>query len=133
MGIFSFNKIKSFETVTLYTCGMRHVSEHEIVSKDGKAEVSLYAVEHSGGEKKLRLIKRAVCDEAAALKILNDCRLLSWDGFYGSHPKGVLDGTMFRMNAKVNGGREIYASGSQNFPRHFWDLSDWLNNVLSGE
>lgn len=131
MGIFYCRKIKSFETVTLYTCGMRHVSEHEIVMKDGKAEASLYAACHSEDGKERRLIKRAVCDEETVLKILNKCRLLSWDGFYGSHPRGVLDGTMFRMSAKVNGGREIHASGSQNFPRHFWDLSDWLNDVLS--
>ena len=132
MGIFGFNKIKSFETVTLYTCGMRHVSEHEIVMKDGKAEVSRYAIGHSEDGKERRLIKRAVCDEETVLKILNKCRLLSWDGFYGSHPRGVLDGTMFDLKAKVNGGREIHASGSQNFPRHYRDLADWLYRCLSG-
>ena len=132
MGIFRFNKIKSFETVTLYTCGMRHVCEYEIVMKDGVAEVSRYSTRYSGEKKERILEKRTECDEETVLKLLNKCRLLSWDGFYGPHPRGVLDGTMFDLKAKVNGGREIHASGSQNFPRRYRELADWLYRCLSG-
>ena len=116
-------RINSFEVVTLHTSGMRHISEREIVMKDGAAEVSMYGIGH-GHERILQ--KRAVCSEKEALKLLNDCKLLSWDGFYGKHPKGIKDGTMFRLKATVNGGVTISANGSQNFPRHYRDFTDGL-------
>lgn len=123
-------RIDSFEVVTLHTSGMRHVSEHEIVMKDGAAEVSLYGIGH-GYERILQ--KRAVCSKEEALKLLNDCRITSWDGFHGKHPKGVLDGTMFRFKATVNGGVTISADGSQNFPRHYRDFTDGLYEILNKE
>ena len=39
-----FVKIKSFETVTLHTSGMRHVTDYEIVNRGDEAEISQYAV-----------------------------------------------------------------------------------------
>ena len=125
--------IESFEIVALHTSGMRHVTDYEIVTKEGKAEVSPYAVGYRDGEEERHLEKRAVCEEAAALKLLNECRLLSWDGFRGPHPKGVEDGTMFTFKATVNGGKEIRAAGSQNFPRHYRDFTNGLYKILNGE
>ncbi len=128
-----FGKIKSFETVTLHTSGMRHVADYEIVMKDGGAEVSQYAVGYVEGEEVRRLTKRAVCSADRALKLLNKCRLLSWDGFHGNRPKGLKDGTNFILKAKVNGDREIYATGSQRFPAHYRDFKDGLAKILSGQ
>lgn len=122
--------IVSFEIVTLHTSGMRHVTEYEIVQKDGQAEVSQYAIRFSKEEDRRLLEKRAVCSIADILKLLNDCRLLSWDGFNGPHPKNVLDGTMFTLKAVVNGDRKIFAEGSQNFPRHYRDFTDGLYEIL---
>ena len=127
----SGGKITSFETVTLHTSGMRFVSETEIVMKDGQAEVSEYGIRYQDGQTVRVLERRAVCGEAEALALLNGCRLLSWDGFFGPHPKGVLDGTMFNLTATVNGGRRIYASGSQNFPRRYRDFTDGLRKILN--
>ena len=56
--------------------------------------------------------------------------MLSWDGFRGEHPKGVLDGTMFRMEATVNGGRRIRADGSQNFPKGYRELDAGIDEIL---
>ena len=126
----SFGKIVSFEIVTLHTSGMRHVTDYELLMKDGKAEVSVYGIRYSDGEKQRVLQKRAVCGEEEILRLLNRCKFLSWDGFYGPHPKGVLDGTMFRLEATVNGGRKIRADGSQNFPRHYRDFTDGLYEIL---
>ena len=130
MGLIIFNKIKSFEIVTLHTSGMRFVCEHEIVMKDGKAEVSLYNVGFDNGQKERYLRERVICEEKTILKLLNDCRVISWNGFYGSHPKGVLDGMMFKFDATVNGDNTIHASGSENFPNHFRDFTDGLYNIL---
>ena len=129
MGLF-LKKIESFEIVTLHTSGMRFVCDHEIVMKDGKAEVSLYNVGFDNGQKIRYLRERTLCEEKTVLKLLNDCKVLSWNGFYGSHPRGVLDGMMFKFNATVNGDKTIYASGSQNFPRHFRDFTDGLYDIL---
>ncbi len=128
-----FTEIVSFEIVTLHTSGMRYVCEYEIVMKDSKAEVSQYGIRFAQNEKKRILEKRAVCDENKVLKLLNDCRLLSWDGFYGSHPKGILDGTMFSLKATVNGDRKISASGSENFPKHYDELYDGIYDILNGK
>ncbi len=128
--LFAKEEIVSFEIVTLHTSGMRYTGETEIVMKDGKAEVSQYGIRYSQDEDRRVLEKRAVCGAEEILKLLNDCKLLSWDGFHGPHPKGVLDGTMFTLNATVNEGRRIYASGSENFPRHYRDFTDGLYNIL---
>ena len=131
MGLFN-NRIESFEIVTLHTSGMRHVCEYEIVMKDCNAEVSLYDLKFSQDKDDRRVLrKRAVCDEEKILKLLNACSLLSWNGFHGKHPKGVLDGTMFNLKASVNGGTQIYADGSQNFPRHYRDFTDALYEILN--
>ena len=126
-------QIVSFDIVTLRTSGMRYTGETEIVMKDGNAEVSQYEIRFSQGEDRRILEKRAVCDRKKVLKLLNDCKLLSWDGFNGPHPKGVLDGTMFRLNAVVNGDKKIYASGSENFPKHYRDFTGGLYEILNSE
>lgn len=125
--------ITSFEIVTLRTSGMRFVCEYEIVMKDAEAEVSEYGIRFSGSEDKRVLERRAVISEQQALKLLNDCRILSWDGFFGSHPRGVKDGIMFSFKAVINDGRIIKADGSQNFPKHYRDFTDGLYEILRQE
>lgn len=124
-------EIVSMQALTLRTSGMRGASEYEIVMKSGNAEVSRYGIRYSNGTDERVLEQRAECGEERMLKLLNDCRLLSWDGFDGPHPKGVLDGTMFRLSASVNGGRRILAQGSQNFPKHYRELTDGLYEILT--
>ena len=122
--------ITSFEIVKLHTIGMRYINDYEIVMKESEAEVSKYGNRYSGPED-IRIPEiQVTCSEKEVLKLLNDCKLLSWDGFYGKHPKGVRDGTMFRLEAVVNGSRKIHASGSQNFPRHYRDFTDGLYRLL---
>ena len=123
-------KIESFEVVTLHTSGMRNITDDEIVYKDGAAEVSSYGLRYTDGKTERVLQRRAVCDAARVLAILNDCKLLSWDGFNGPHPRGVLDGTMFRLDAIVNGGVKIHAEGSQNFPKNYRVLTDGIYEIL---
>ena len=118
-------KASSFDVIKLHTIGMRHEQEDEIVYGDGKAEVSKYEIGH---EKKRTLLKRAVCGADVVLKLLNDCGITAWDGFYGPHPKRIRDGTMFDFKATVNGKR-ISAHGSQNFPPHYRDFRDGLYDI----
>ncbi len=125
--------ISSFEIVTLRETGMRGANEREIVMKDGMAEVSAYGMRYENDRDERVLISRAVCSECDILQVLNDCKILSWNGFNGPHPKGVLDGIMFRFDGVVNGGTKIHASGSQNFPKHYREFTDALYNILHGK
>lgn len=125
--------ITSFERVTLRLSGMRSVTEYELVRKDGRAEVSQYGVRFSQKEDRRVLERRALCDEDTVLTLLNDCALLSWDGFNGPHPKGVLDGTMFTLKAVVNGDKTISAQGSENFPQHYREFIDGLCMILKNQ
>lgn len=127
-----FGNIKSFETVTLHTSGMRHVTDYEIVMKDDNAEVSQYAVGYRDGEELRWLQKRAVISAKRALKLMNKCHLLLWDGFHGKRPKGIKDGTNFILKATVNEGEKIYATGSQRFPPHYRDFTGGLYEILRG-
>lgn len=124
-------KIESFEIVTLRLSGMRFTTEYEIVMKGKDAEVVEYAIRYNKNEDKRVPERQTVCSADKILKLLNDCELVSWDGFHGKHPKGVKDGIMFSLQATVNGDRKIRAEGSENFPKHFRELRDGLHAILS--
>ena len=123
-------RIAFFENVLLRLSGSE---EYEIAMADGKAVVSKYGIQYVDGEDFRVLEERAACSEERILELLNACHMLSWDGFSGKHPKGVLDGTMFRLEASVNGGRTVRADGSQNFPKHFRDFTGGLHAILRDE
>ena len=124
-------KITSFEVVTLHLSGMRYETEYEIVYKDGGAEITEYSIRYAQGEKQRTAERRADCSAEEVLSLLSACKILSWDGFYGRHPRNVKDGTMFTLTAIVNDGRKIYAHGSQNFPRNYWKFTDGLKALLN--
>ena len=131
--IFSRDTVVSFELVKLRTSGMRFTAEYEIVMKSGAAEVSQYQIRYTQSKDERILDKRASVSEETVLKLLNDCRILSWDGFSGAHPRGVRDGTMFGFEAIVNGGRVIKASGSENFPKCYREFMNGINQILNSE
>ena len=122
-------KIASFEIVTLRLSGMRFTREYEIVMKGKDAEIVEYNIRYGKGEERVPE-RKTVCSTDRVLKLLNDCELVSWDGFAGKHPIGVKDGIMFSLKATVNGDRKISAHGSENFPKHFRELRDGLNAIL---
>ena len=125
------SQIESFEIITLHTSGMRYSADVEIVMKGDAAEVSQYQIRYRYPEDERILEKRVSVSCDTMLKLLNECRLLSWDGFHGKHPRGVRDGTMFSLNAVVNGGKIIRAEGSQNFPKHYRNFTDGLYEMLN--
>ncbi len=126
-------QIGSFNTVTLHESGMRGSTEYEIVMKDDKAEVSFYRIQYSQGKDSRELDKRAVCSKETVIRLLNDCNILSWDGFVGKHPKGVLDGKMFTFVAIVDQNEKIYVHGSEIFPKHYRDLTHGLYEILNDQ
>ena len=123
-------KVTDFEFIRIHLSGMRSQCEYEINRRGPKTEILHYSILYRGGEEVKELENSASCDTDVVLNILNEYGFISWDGFKGPHPKWVKDGTMFRLEASVNGGRIIKASGSENFPKHFKDFLQWMNSKL---
>ena len=124
-------KITSLEIVTLSLSGMRFSTEYEIVMKGKDAEVTEYDLRYEKEKGHIRVPKRKKgCSIDRALKLLNDCEIISWDGFHGAHPKDVKDGIMFSLKATVNGNRNIRAEGSEIFPKHFREFWKGLDAIL---
>ena len=128
----SRKRIETFEIITLHISGMRYTHEYEIVAKGNTAEVVKYSIRYGDGDERRIPQNRAECSIEEVLEIVNRCRLIAWDGFHGKHPKNIKDGTMFTLRAVVNGGRSIYATGSQNFPRHYTELTNWFTHAFGG-
>lgn len=127
------SQIGSFEKITLRMSGMRGSVEYEITVQDSAAEVSLYQIRYCRPKEQRIREKRVSVSCGAVLRLLNDCRLLSWDGFHGDHPRGVRDGTVFSLAAVVNDGKIIKADGSQNFPKHFADFRNGIQEMLNSD
>ena len=126
-------KIYSFNKILLRLSGMRVSEEYELICKNDRAELSLYVFYYTSGEEERRLEKRTETDLESIINLLNDCKVIKWDGFFGKNPPGLLDGTMFRFEAEVNDGMRIYAHGSNNFPKHYRDFIDYLYKLLNKE
>lgn len=128
--MFKKNEVTSFDSILLNISGMRGAIEYEMISGDDRTEISLYQFRYVNKTEERQLYKRAFCDTTVFIGFLNDCGIMRWNGFNGKHPRGVLDGRMFRFCAKVNGGETIRASGSENFPGHFREFESRLNDML---
>ena len=121
--------ITDFQSLNLRLSGMRITEEYELIADGDKTEISYYNMSYSNGSEERVLVKQTTCDTQTVVNALNDFGVMKWNGFYGKHPKGVLDGTMFSLTATVNG-EKLSANGSQNFPKHFHEFEQWLYNVL---
>jgi len=122
--------VTDIESLTLRLSGMRLTEEYEIKSDGDKAEISYYTVSYSNGQDEKVLRKKTVCDTVTVIDALNSFDFTDWNGFHGKHPKGVLDGTMFSLSATLNGGQNLNADGSENFPKHFNEFEHWLYEIL---
>ena len=128
--LFRRQKLTSFEVVTLRLSGMHRLNEYEITREGDVARFVRYdLLLGPDGERRIPRV-RAERPAAEVLAVLDRCGVMRWDGFHGAHPRGVLDGVMFRFAATVNEGRVIAAAGSQHFPPHFHDLRDYIEATL---
>ena len=89
-----------------------------------------YRETYRGGEDELMLESSVPCGVQTMIELMNTCGILWWDGFHGKHPRSVKDGTMFIFKATVNGGQEIFADGSENFPKGYREFVRALNSML---
>lgn len=126
----TLTKLTSFEKITLRVIGMRYDIEYEILNKPPKAVLSLYRISYRDGTNKRVLEKSTVTDTEIMLELFNFCKIISWNGFRGDHPKDVKDGVMFKFQAEVNEGQTVCAEGSENFPQGYREFVSTLNLIL---
>jgi len=124
-------KVTDIEFLNLRISGMRGSEEYEIIVNGGQAEISYYTVRYIDAHDERVLEKRAVCNTQTVIDALNSFNFIRWNGFHGKHPKGVLDGRMFSLTARLNGGQTLSADGSENFPDNFREFERWLNEKLN--
>ena len=122
--------VTELTSLTLRLSGMRVTEEYELLCNGNETQLNYYQMSYSGGAEQKRLMRSAAADTETVLQKLNEYGVSGWNGFHGAHPKGVKDGTMFRLEAVVNGEQRITADGSENFPKRFSDLRRWLEETL---
>lgn len=127
-----FITVESFEKITLTMSGMRSIDEYEIICSGDKVEIAQYLVYYTKDNDR-EAVNKAEYDTAKFISFLNECKIGSWDGFYGKNPRGVKDGYMFRFTAEINGGKVISAEGSNNYPSHFSEFRQGLTRLLYDE
>ena len=128
--LFARRKLGSFDVAVLHLGGMRFLCDCEITREGETAVLIRYDLRFDSGQQRRVPRVRAERPFAEVLDLFNRCGVLGWDGFHGPHPRGVLDGIVFRFTLTAEGKQIVAASGSQNFPRHFHDLRDYIETTL---
>ena len=123
--------VTSAEAMTLTLRGMRGGYVYKFEGESDVTELRRYRETYRSGEDELVLESSVPCDAQTMIELMNTCGILRWNGFHGKHPKNVSDGIMFRFEATVNGGQEIFADGSENFPKGYREFVRALNSMLA--
>ena len=123
--------VTSAETMTLTLRGMRGGYVYKFEGESDVTELRRYRETYRSGEDEFVLESSVPCDAQTMIELMNTCGILRWNGFHGKHPKNVSDGIMFRFEATVNGGQEIFADGSENFPKGYREFVRALNSMLA--
>jgi hypothetical protein len=122
--------VNSLESLELTLTEMRSKDRYEITPVENGFRLSHYVIYFCNDDEP-RLDREKNVETSAVLGLLNGCGFMRWNGFDGPHPIGVMDGTMFQLKATVNGGTDVRASGSQNFPKGFGEFRRGLSAMLS--
>ena len=130
--MFKREAITSFGEIRLRLSGMRVTEVYETLCQGEEAQISHYWLRYEDHEDKYDLQRSVTVPADEMIAVLDRCGVIGWDGFRGKNPPGLLDGTMFDFTATVNG-RRIHADGSNNFPRHYRDLTDALYAMLNAQ
>ncbi len=119
-------RIESFEFIKLHLSGMRLIEDIEITPNGEDSLICSYRYVCIPGGHDRELDISVTRPTSEVIDVLNSCEVGKWSGFHGPHPPHVLDGTMFDFTATVNGGVTLRADGSENFPRNYRELTNYL-------
>lgn len=125
-----------FSLITLSETGMMaSTREYEMMRTEDGVQVSLYDGPwnyHEDTDREDCLASRVTGGEDLYEEIALKCGLFGickWDKFHKSDSR-VLDGTSFSFRAKLADGTEITAGGSNAFPPHYGEFTDYLWDML---
>ena len=128
-----------FESFTLSETGMRAAKEAYEAKRtaDGVQLSHYFAMSHWSEEKNDYVEERTdetVIDGGEELYmylagLTHACDMPGWDGFSGSDPH-VLDGTMFTFRAKLADGTQVYATGSNAYPKRYHAFRQGLSSMI---
>ncbi len=122
--------VTSVEDMKLIIRTMRGGYVYKFEGEGDETELRFYRETYRGGEDELLLELSVSCGEKTMIELMNSFGILRWNGFHGKHPRNVNDGTMFIFTATVNDGQEIFADGSENFPKGYHEFVSALNVML---
>lgn len=128
--LFSKENITDFIKIELTMNGMRGSEIYELICEGESTNAALYWLRYTQDGDERVPAGSAQVKTAEMINLLNECGIIKWDKFSGANPPGVMDGVQFDFTAEVNGGRKLRASGSNNFPKHFHDFTNALNDML---
>ena len=131
MMLFGRKKVESFSEIALSITYMGGREELKAICKGACTEVTFRNVYPEPNEPPEPL-SETTCDTGTIIELLNGCGIMKWDGFHGKQPRYMVDGEMFTFEATVNDGDKIHASGSNNFPKGFWELRNGLRKIADG-
>ena len=128
--LFSKERITDFTKIELTMSGMRGSEVYELICEGESTRLTLYRLRYNRDGDERVPFGSAKIGTAEIMNLLNECEIIKWDKFSGANPRGVRDGWQFIFTAEVNGGRKLYASGSNKFPKHFSDFTNALNDMI---
>jgi len=126
---FKRKKVDSFKSFTLSISRMSSSHAYEAVCEGSMVTIRVCNRNFPEADERY-LMGEFQHDTESFIKLLNDCRLMKWDDFLGTHSRRVMNGTSFVMLAVVNDGKRISAAGSQNFPKGYHELERSLYQMF---
>lgn len=126
----AIGEITRVESFSLRISGMRGTREYEITADGEETTIAEYRYVYRTGEEEKRPERARKMQTSEVLALLNASGVENWNGFDGPHPKHVSDGEMFTLNAVVNDGQKLHASGSENFPKGYREFVRGLEKLL---
>ena len=128
--IFGFGAGKSkevtdFEEIYFTTSPGRGKTTRYIITNEGEETKISISVTTSAKNGSGDRSEKGYCSTEEMIKLLNDCEVLSWDGFDEEDEDGTL---IFKFEGTING-KEIEAEGRGAYPKYFEDFVDDVEDL----
>ena len=123
-GIGKGNKVTDFEEIYITTSPGRGKTTRYIITNEGeetKISISVTTSAKDGGGNRS---EEGYCSTEDMIKLLNECDVLSWNGYDKKGDKNM----DFRFEGNING-KEIEAKGKMAYPKTFEDFVEGVEDL----
>lgn len=123
-GIGKSKKVTDFEEIHFSTSpGRGKSTRYTIINEGDETEITISVSSSAKGKKSNK--EKGSCSTEEMIELLNDCDILSWDGFDEEDEDGTLE---FEFEGTING-KEIEAEGRGAYPKNFEDFIDGVEDL----